>query len=100
LAAKIPRPDPWSFVDWNGSNRCSMIRSGIPSPSADVAITAVTANDLGTLGNGENDFAAVPAEGALTSYLRDNPTAYYYCWDATGKAKQLAAADPCPAGPY
>ena len=67
---------------------------------ADNAIVAVTANDAGTLGNGTNDFAANPAEAAMTAYIRDNPTKYFYCWDSTGKIAQLQAAGACPAGPY
>lgn len=67
---------------------------------ADVAVTAVTANDLGTLGTAADDFSASPTEGALTAYLRDNPTTYFYCWDSTGKVVQLTTAASCPAGPY
>ena len=76
------------------------VQAAMDTLMADNSIVAVTANDLTTLGNGVDDFSASPAEAALAAYVRDNPTTYFYCWDTTGKVKQLTAADPCPAGPY
>ena len=79
------------------------VQAAIDTMMADQGISVVTANDLGTLGNGLQDFAAQPVEGALVTYLRDNPTTYGYCWDSTGKVTQLTGASttsPCPAGPY
>lgn len=79
------------------------IQAALDTMMADKGVTAVTANDLGTSGSGSQDFTSVPTEGALVSYLRDNPTTYGYCWDSTGKAIQMTGASTtaaCPAGPY
>ena len=75
------------------------VQAAMDTMMADVAVIAVTANDLGTLGTAA-DFSASPTEGALTAYLRDNLTTYFYCWDSTGKVVQLTTAASCPAGPY
>ena len=76
------------------------VQAAVDTMMADQAVAAVTANDLGSLGSGISDFTSNPTEGALTAYLRDNPTAYFYCWDSTGKILQLTAATACPASPY
>ncbi len=77
------------------------IQAAMDTMMADKGITTVTANDLGSSGDGLADFAAVPSEGPLAVYVRQNPTTYYYCWDSTGKISQLlTASTSCPAGPY
>ena len=76
------------------------VQSAMDAMMANTGTTAVSPNDLSTLGNGMQDFSSDPTEGPLVSYIRNNPTTYYYCWDSTGKAKQLTAAGSCPTGPY
>ena len=77
------------------------LQAAMDAMMADKGLTAVTANDATSSGDGLADFTAVPSEGPLTAYVRQNPTTYYYCWDNTGKIKQLTtAATACPAGPY
>ena len=75
------------------------VQAAMDAMMADKGIKLVTANSLVT-DSGVQNFAAVPTEGALAGYLRQNPTTYFYCWDSTGKTKQLTAAGLCPAGPY
>ncbi|MDA1188287.1 MAG: prepilin-type N-terminal cleavage/methylation domain-containing protein [Chloroflexi bacterium] len=74
------------------------VQSAMDTMMADVTVIVIT----GTAGSGTstNDFTAVPVEGALGSYLRDNPTRYFYCWDNAGKIQQQLASGACPAGPY
>ena len=76
------------------------IQAAVDTMMADLKITAVTANDTTNSGSGVQDFTTLPVEGSLTNYLREHPTNYYYCWDNTGKIKQLTATGLCPAGPY
>lgn len=76
------------------------VQAALDSMMAANGVAAVTANDLSTLASGVKDFTGKPVEGPLVTYLRDNPATYWYCWDGTGKAKQLTAAGACPAGPY
>ena len=72
------------------------VQSAMDTMMADVAITAVTANDAGAIGTASADFSAVPVEGPVSTYMRDNPTAYFYCWDATGKVtEQFTSATLC-----
>lgn len=46
----------------------------------------------------KNFSVAFPGAGTdtLGAYMRSNTTAYYYCWDATGKVTQYATAASCP----
>ena len=79
------------------------IQSAMDAMMADKGVTAVTANDLSTTSSGQTDFASLPAgtgTSPLKPYMRQNPTTYWYCWDATGKVKQLTASGACPASPY
>jgi prepilin-type N-terminal cleavage/methylation domain-containing protein len=76
------------------------VQAAFDSMMADNALIAVTARDSSTGSSATNNFGALPVEGALGQYLRDNPTKYFYCWDTTGKAKQLTSTLVCPAGPY
>ena len=79
------------------------VQSAMDAMMADKAVTAVTANDLTSTSSGQTDFTSLPAGTGVASlkpYLRQNPTTYWYCWDATGKVKQLTATGACPAGPY
>ena len=76
------------------------VQSAIDTAMADKGVTAVTPNDLSNLKSGVKDFTSLPVEGSLVSYLRTNPTTYFYCWDGTGKVKQLTVTGACPAGPY
>ncbi len=72
------------------------VQAAMDTLMADLAITAVTANNLATVGTSIKDFTTAPAEGDLyPEYLRTNPT-YYYCWDATGRiTEQTTAATAC-----
>ena len=74
------------------------VQSAMDTLLAENGIVAVT----GTAGSGTstNDFSALPVEDALSGYLRDNPTRYFYCWDSTAKIVQQLASGACPAGPY
>ncbi|MBF8268034.1 MAG: hypothetical protein HW388_1542 [Dehalococcoidia bacterium] len=78
------------------------VQAAMDTMMASTGSTTVTANNLATSGNYLSSFAAVPVEGALVDYLRNNPTEYTYCWDTTGKVKQDATkgTGACPAGPY
>lgn len=49
-----------------------------------LVVQVVTANDVGTTGDGINDWTAVPAERSLAEYLRKDTTEFFYCWDTTG----------------
>lgn len=72
------------------------IQTAIDTMMSDLALISVTSN-TGALVAAVNDFTSAPVEGPLVSYLRGNPTNYYYCWDSTGSVtlQQLAAADNC-----
>ncbi len=61
----------------------SNVQAAMDSMMADLGITTVTANDLVT-DTSIADFATVPTEGPLITYMRANPTTYFYCWDAVG----------------
>ena len=53
----------------------------------DKGIVAVTANDKGTVSNGQNTWTALPAgTGAATldEYLKKSSTKFFYCWDDKG----------------
>ncbi len=79
------------------------VQAAMDAMLAAKGIAAVTANDLTTTSNGIQDFTSLPAgtdADALAGYMRQNPTTYWYCWDTSGKVKQLAATGACPAGPY
>lgn len=73
------------------------VQAAMDSLMADKAITTVTPRTAPA--TAVNDFSALP-EGtstALANYLRENPTKYYYCWDATGKiTAQYTSAQACP----
>ena len=75
------------------------LQAAMDAMMADIGIVSVTSLE-GALNTSTNDFTAVPTEGVLVGYLRDDATAYYYCWDSTGKVVQLASAATCPAGPF
>ncbi|MBI4201859.1 MAG: type II secretion system protein [Chloroflexi bacterium] len=69
------------------------LQSAMDTMMADKGITTVTSNSTAAA---VNDFTADPVEGPLEPYLRENPTAYYYCWSVTGKiTEQGAAAFTC-----
>ena len=72
------------------------VQAAMDTMMADVGIVIVTANDLSTTSTTVQDFTSVPTEGALASYIRENPVNYYYCWDAAGKVSQLFASGACP----
>ena len=67
---------------------------------ADNGIVSVVARDLGSALNSVNDLSSLPIGYDITAFIRDNPTAYYYCWDSTGKILQLTSVSACPAAPY
>lgn len=78
------------------------IQAAFDSLMADNSLIVVTARDSSTASNATNNFSGLPVGSpqALSVYIRDNPTRYYYCWDTTGKSTQLTSTLVCPAGPY
>ena len=63
------------------------VQTAMDTMMADKGITAVTANDLGSLSNGQNTWTALPAgTGAATldGYLKKSKTKFFYCWDSKG----------------
>ncbi len=80
------------------SSELATVQSAMDTMMASQSIQSITANNLSTLSSGQNNFTSLPAgTGAapLLSYMRNNPTAYWYCWDITGKVVQLTAATTC-----
>ncbi|MFH1141464.1 MAG: type II secretion system protein [Chloroflexota bacterium] len=78
------------------------VQAAMDAMMAARGINTVTANNLITA-TGIKEFAAQPGTGedALAGYMRQNPTTYWYCWDISGKVKQLGTEDAtCPAGTY
>ncbi len=76
------------------------IQAAMDTLMADNGIVSVVARDLGSGLNSENDLSSLPTGYDITAFVRDNPTAYYYCWDSTGKILQLTSTSACPAAPY
>ena len=69
---------------------------------ADKGITAVTANDLGSLSNGQNTWTALPAgTGAdtLVGYLKKTTTKFFFCWDSKGNVYAQNKTDGVKAVP-
>lgn len=63
------------------------VQSAMNAMMADKGIVAVTANDKGTISNGQNTWTALPAgTGAetLDNYLKKSKTKFFYCWDSKG----------------
>ncbi len=71
------------------------VQTAMDTMMADVGISAVT-----TISGGSsvNSWSAAPPEGALSGYLRDATTTYFYCYNATGKVtrQDTASAGSCP----
>ena len=76
------------------------IQAAMDTLMADNGIVSVVARDLGSGLNAENNLSSLPTGYDITAFLRDNPTAYYYCWDSTGKILQLTSTSACPVAPY
>ncbi|MDO8750498.1 MAG: type II secretion system protein [Dehalococcoidia bacterium] len=80
------------------------VQAAMDAMLAAKGIAAVTANDLTTVSSSIQTFTALPAEagaGGLAGYMRQDPTTYTYCWDATGKVKQFGTTSvACTVGPY
>jgi prepilin-type N-terminal cleavage/methylation domain-containing protein len=78
------------------------VQTAMDTLMADNAVTTVVARQ-GALSNSTNDFSAldlsttVAGSQYLSTYLRDNPTKYFYCWNASGKLiAQHDASQACP----
>jgi prepilin-type N-terminal cleavage/methylation domain-containing protein len=73
------------------------VQAAMDAMMADIGVTAVTANDLAATGDGVSDWTATPAEASLDTYLREDTTTFFYCWDATGLVTEQfdAAATAC-----
>jgi len=74
------------------------VQTAMDSMMADKSINAVTG--LTSAQNSNNVWTSLPGgtgAAALTTYMRNNTTVYFYCYDATGKVtRQDAAAAACP----
>ena len=69
---------------------------------ADKGITAVTANDLGSLSNGQNTWTALPAgtgTDTLDGYLKTTTTKFFFCWDSKGNVYAQNKTDGVKAVP-
>jgi prepilin-type N-terminal cleavage/methylation domain-containing protein len=78
------------------------VQTAMDTMMADKGITAVTANDKGTISNGQNTWTALPAgTGAATldGYLKKTATKFFYCWDAKGNVYAQNSADGVKAVP-
>ena len=82
------------------SGEANSIQAAMDTLMADSGIVTVPARDLGSGLNAIDDLSSLPTGYDITAYVRDNPTAYYYCWDDTGKIRQFTSTAACPAGPY
>ena len=63
------------------------VQSAMNFMMADKEIVTVTANDKGTVSNGQNTWTGLPAgTGAATldGYLQKTTTKFFYCWDSKG----------------
>ncbi|MBI4312542.1 MAG: type II secretion system protein [Chloroflexi bacterium] len=72
------------------ASEVAMVQSAMDTMMADKSLTGVTAPATST-----NSFSTVPTEGALTGYMRDETTVYYYCWSGNGKVTQVASGATC-----
>ena len=71
------------------------VQTAMDTMMADVGVSAVT----GIVGaSSVNSWSAAPTEGALTGYLRDATTTYFYCYNNTGKItrQDTVATVSCP----
>ena len=74
------------------------VQAAIDTMLADKGITGVTG--LSTADNSTQVWTALPTgtgTAPLDTYLRDDTTAYFYCYDSTGKvSRQDTVATACP----
>jgi prepilin-type N-terminal cleavage/methylation domain-containing protein len=78
------------------------VQTAMDTMMADNAIVLVTANDKGTLSNGQNTWTALPAgTGAATldGYLKKTTTKFFYCWDDKGNVYAQNSSDGVKAVP-
>ena len=78
------------------------VQTAMDTMMAEQRITTVTANDKGTISNGQNTWTALPAgTGAATldAYLKKNATKFYYCWDGSGNVYAQNSVDGVKAVP-
>jgi len=78
------------------------VQTAMDTMMADKGITAVTANDKGTISTGQNTWTALPAgTGAATldAYLKKNATKFFYCWDIKGNVYAQNKTDGVKAVP-
>lgn len=78
------------------------VQTAMDTMMADKGITAVTANDKGTISNGQNTWTALPAgTGAATldGYLKKTTTKFFYCWDDKGNVYAQNKTDGVKAVP-
>ena len=74
------------------------IQAAMDAMMADKSIILVTRNNFAGGNNGNAIWTATPVEGPLFStYLRQSPTAYWYCWDTSGLVVEqlLATGTAC-----
>lgn len=78
------------------------VQTAMDTMMAEHGITAVTANDKGTVSNGQNTWTALPAgTGAATldPYLKKNATKFIYCWGSSGNVYAQNETDGVKAVP-
>lgn len=78
------------------------VQTAMDTMMADQGITTVTANDKGTISNGQNTWTALPAgTGAATldGYLKKTVTKFFYCWDDKGNVYAQNKTDGVKAVP-
>ena len=78
------------------------VHTAMNAMMADKGIVSVTANDKGTISNGQNTWTALPAgTGAATldGYLKKTKTKFFYCWDSKGNVYAQNKTDGVKAVP-
>ena len=75
------------------------IQAAMDAMMADKSITVVAANHQALGDNGNAIWTAMPSAGnpLFSVYLRQSPTAYWYCWDTSGLVVEqlLATGTAC-----
>lgn len=100
-AAVIPQVARFANKGDTGAQAAELqnVQAAFDTMMANKGITALTAYNLSTTSTATNSFAAQPTGTGtdfLASYLRSNPTTYFYCWDDSGKVtEQFTSATAC-----
>ena len=75
------------------------VQAAIDAMMADKSLVAVAANHLALGDNGNAIWTAMPSATNFLypTYIRQTPTAYWYCWDTTGLVVEqlLATGTAC-----